>query len=247
MKKIEIKNLTFDFPLFDKSFKNLTSNNKSHNKSIGGKIIFDGKKKYLRAIDNLSLEIKSGDKIAILGHNGSGKTTLLSILSGVYPVNEGNIIINGNLQSYVSPLTGVDIEANCIENLKLILRLRGFSNRIDDELIIQMLKKFGLGDYIYFPVKFLSSGMKTRLSLISLDYLSKDILLLDEWISTIDKNFELFNNKNFLLNKNLTLIFATHSEKLAKKYCEKFLVLEKGMVTRLGNIENVSKEYFNKI
>ena len=246
MKKIEIQNLTFDYPLLEKAFNNLKNITRPQKTNIGGKIIFDNKKKYLRAIDKVNLQINKGDKIALLGHNGSGKTTLLSILSGVYPIDENLIKINGSIQSFVSPHTGIDVEANCLENLKLILKLRGSNIEIKDKFIKDALITIGLGDYIYFPVKFLSTGMITRLSLFALEYIEKDILLLDEWISTIDKNFDLFGKKNFLLEKNLTLVFATHSERLAKKYCNKFVVLEKGSIVDECNIEQVSEKYFSK-
>lgn len=244
MKKIEIKNLTFDYPLMEKAFKILKEKDFSDSNNIGGNIIFTKKIKYLRAICNLSLDINKGDKLAILGHNGSGKTTLLNILSGVYEVD--GVKIFGNLQSFISPNAGMDLEANCIENLKLILRLRKSTHLINDKLIIEALTKNGLGDYIYFPVKFLSSGMKIRLSFTVLEYLEKDIILLDEWIAVVDKNFNLLNSENFLLNSKLTLVFATHSEKLAKKYCTKFIVLEKGSIINQGDIKDVSKEYFLK-
>lgn len=242
MKKIQINSLNLDYPIFNSSSvslrKKIISNiggnfiNKNHTNNI----------KYVRSLDNINLEIDEGEKIALVGPNGAGKTSLLSIISGAIPCTSGNLKVNGKITSMISQGLGIDEDASGRENIYLMGLTYGKKKKEIEKKVNEIINFSELNNFIDLPFNTYSSGMKTRLNFAILTSFEPDILLIDEWLSTGDKNFQKKAEekiKNFVSN-NVTMIIATHSSEIAKKYCKKFFYMEKGTIIHFDHIEKIS-------
>jgi len=128
MAHISIESLTVEFAIFGASSRSLKKQILSH--ATGGRVMSGARDIVtVRAIENLNLEIKDGDRIGLIGHNGSGKTTLLRVLAGIYKPNSGAITIEGNVGALLYPTAGMDAESTGIENIYLRGYMMGMSRR----------------------------------------------------------------------------------------------------------------------
>lgn len=226
---ISAQNISVRFPVFDakhRSFKNSLLQ-----VATGGKLISQEKgPTYVEALKNINLEIKEGERVALVGHNGSGKTTLLRVLAGVYPPTTGNLTINGKITSLLDSKLGMDNELTGIENIKtrgIFLGMTSQQIKTKTEEIIEFSE---LGDFINLPVRTYSSGMILRLAFSITTCITPEILIMDEWLSVGDKKFKKKAEKrlNDFVESAGILIFATHDGDLAKKICNKQLNLFHG-------------------
>ena len=242
MKKIQINSLNLDYPIFNSSSLSLR---KKIISNIGGNLINKNHKNnisYVRSLNNINLEIDEGEKIALVSPNGAGKTSLLSIISGAIPCTAGNLKVNGKITSMISQGLGIDEDASGRENIFLMGLTYGKKKKEIEKKVNEIINFSELNNFIDLPFNTYSSGMKTRLNFAILTSFEPDILLIDEWLSTGDKNFQKKAEekiKNFVSN-NVTMIIATHSSEIAKKYCKKFFYMEKGTIIHFDHIEKIS-------
>lgn len=216
MAYIELQNVSLKFPM--------TFQERSFRTELFNKLLKkDQKFEFKSGIENITLKLEDGDRLGILGLNGSGKTTLLKILAGVYKPDTGQVKINGKVLSMISMSSGLDMESNGIENIYNISYLRGIKKREIEKKIDEIIDFSELGTSIYKPVRTYSSGMISRLSASLLLNFDCEILLLDEFISTGDKNFKIKIKQKVIekiKNSNI-FVFASHDEILVNDICNK--------------------------
>ena len=138
------------------------------------------------ALKDISLKIKRGDVVGILGTNGSGKSTLSVILAGISDIDGGNLAVHGE-QELISINTGLNNQLTGLENIHLKGALMGFNPKKIREIIDGVVEFAELGDFLYQPVKKYSSGMKSRLGFSISLALNPDIFIIDEALSVGDK------------------------------------------------------------
>jgi len=177
--------------------------------------------------------------------NGAGKSTLLKLLSGIYTPNSGDLIVNGNVSSLLSLQYGMKPWATGYENI----RLRCLLNNLTDEQIDKVIKDIEefseLGNALVKPVNTYSSGMTLRLSFAIATAQIPDILILDEVIGTGDEYFlDKANTRmeSFIDHSNV-MILASHSEQIIRKFCNKVLWLDNGLVKSFGDVDCVFTKY----
>ena len=222
MTYIKLQNVSVDYPLIDLSrslkkfiFKNATSNFFKQ-KNLDDMLFYKG-------LNKVNLDLKPGDRIGIMGPNGSGKTTLLRTIAGIYTPTEGTIDVQGNISSLLDINLGMDPELSGIDNIFLRSILL---KKKPDEIIKKkddIIKFSGLKEYINLPLKRYSSGMIMRLAFSIVTAFECSILLMDEWLSVGDKDFnEKAKDKlsNFIKSSEI-LILASHSEKTLFDNCNK--------------------------
>lgn len=139
-------------------------------------------------IKNVSLEIRSGERINIYGKNGSGKTSLLKILSGITVATEGLLEISSTFNRhgdifYMGHKYGLNNNLSVYDNLKYYLK---FKNIDALDIIASQLSHYGLGDYIYKEVKYLSHGQKKIVVLCALRITNYKVWILDEPYTGLD-------------------------------------------------------------
>lgn len=227
-----LKNVSLTFPVYNYNKSLRTEAIIAAKKAIGGQIDYYKKNSQINALRDMSFEIKKGDKIGLYGHNGSGKTTLLRVLAGIYTPTSGSIEIKGKIHSLLDITSGMEPEASGIDNIILRSLTMGIEREEIDSKLDQIIEFSELGEYINFPMKIYSSGMKMRLAFaVSTAYLS-DVLLLDEWLSVGDKNFsEKAESKLKSLTDSVgALVLASQSFDLLEKHCNKIFELNSGVI-----------------
>ncbi|OOF69966.1 ABC transporter ATP-binding protein [Rodentibacter caecimuris] len=192
-------------------------------------------------IEDVSFELKKGEKIGILGRNGAGKSTLIRLLSGVEPPTSGDIERQMSISwplafsgAFQGSLTGLD-------NLRFISRIYGG----DFQMMKDFTEEFSeLGNYLYEPVKSYSSGMKARLAFAISLSVEFDCYLIDEVIAVGDSRFttkckyELFEKR-----KDRAIILVSHSPSAIKEYCDKAMVLQAGRMHHFSSIDDAYHFY----
>ena len=199
----------------------------------------------VHALNNLSLTLKDGDRLAIIGHNGAGKSTLLKLISGIYPPTNGTIHVDGNISSMFELATGFEMEQSGWNNIYLRGLMLGLSpTEIKDKM--QEIAEFSeLGNYLNMPVKYYSSGMFVRLAFSISTSIEPDILLLDEIIASGDAAFLDKANRRLqkMVNTSKIMVFVTHSMSSAVEMCNKCIWMQQGRIIQSGTPKEVTKEY----
>ena len=192
--------------------------------------IYHTNKSEMLAIDNLNLNIKEGEFVAIVGPSGCGKTTLLSILCGLENKSGGELIFSkdnikmGYMLQNDTLFPWLNILDNCLIGLKV-------KKDVDDEKINgvkDLLKTYGLGEFIYKYPSNLSGGMRQRVALIRTLAIDPDILLLDEPFSALDYQTRLAVSDDvwkIIKKEKKTTIMITHDVAEAISMADRVIVL----------------------
>ncbi len=203
-----------------------------------------------KAVNNVSFEIKRGESVALFGRNGAGKSTILKMITGVcFPTN-GEITVNGRVSALLELTSGFDPEFTGRENIYLKGQLLGLKDDEIKELEQGIIDFAEIGEYIDQPVRTYSSGMKSRLGFSINVNINPEILIVDEALSVGDEEFKrkCVKKVNEIVNKeNVTLLFVTHATGVAKEFCKRGMVMEKGIVTFDGDIDEAIIKYENEL
>ena len=243
MSKILLSQVTLDFPIYG-------ANTRSLKKSLvslvtGGTIAQENHITFVRALENIDLELSSGDTLGLVGHNGAGKSTLLRVLSKIYTPSIGKVKIKGRISSLLDLNLGIDQESTGYENIVLSGLLRGLSRK-DIEARKKTIADFSeLGDYLAMPIRTYSQGMQLRLAFSIATSFSPEILLLDEVMGVGDAAFMEKSKQRMseLVAESDIVVFSSHSNDLIRKFCKKALWLEKGHIKAFGLVDEVLTAY----
>ena len=192
----------------------------------------------VNAVKKFDLELKEGEFIAIVGPSGCGKSTILSILSGLENKTNGNIEINNKKIGYMLQTDALFDWLTILDNCLLGLKIQKKLNNESKKYVIDLLKKYGLKDFINSYPSSLSGGMKQRVALIRTLATKPDILLLDEPFSSLDYQTRLSISNDIytiLKEENKSIIMVTHDIAEAISICSRVIVLSK----RPSSIKNV--------
>ena len=166
------------------------------------------------AIDNINMELYEKEFISIIGPSGCGKSTLLSILSLIDKDYTGNVIYKNNLKvGYMLQTDSLFPWKNVLDNCLIGLKIKKIDTEENISYVKELLKKYGLEDFMYKYPNNLSGGMRQRVALIRTLALKPDILLLDEPLSALDSQSRLSIGKdifNIIKNEEKTAIMVTH-------------------------------------
>ena len=196
-------------------------------------------------LKDISFEVKKGDFFGILGRNGSGKSTLLKIISQIYYPEKGSVTVDGKLVSFIELGVGFNPELTGRENVYLNGALLGFSRHEIDAMYDDIVDFAELRDFMNQKLKNYSSGMQVRLAFSVAIKAQGDVLILDEVLAVGDEAFQRKCNDYFVERKKSgkTTILVTHDMGAVKKYCNKAVLIEHGLVKAIGNPENVANQY----
>lgn len=218
---IKIQNLTKIYKLYENPMSRLKE------------ALHPFKKKYHRdfhALLNLSLEIKKGETVGIIGKNGSGKSTLLKIITGVLTPTSGSVTVQGKVSAILELGAGFNPEMTGVENIYLNNSLNGMSKAQTDKKIKEIIEFADLGDFIHQPIKTYSSGMKARLAFAVSINVEPDILIVDEALSVGDASFgrKCFAKMEEIRSKGATILFVSHSEASIVSLCSRAIWISRG-------------------
>lgn len=234
---IELKNVTKRYKLY-----------KNDKKRLLGIFFKNVDYKEKNAVDDVSFTIKKGESVAIFGRNGAGKSTILKMITEVAFPTSGEIKVNGRVSALLELTSGFDQEFTGRENIYLKGQILGLTNKEIKSLEQEIVDFAELEEYIDQPVRTYSSGMKARLGFSINVNIKPDILIVDEALSVGDEEFKnkCVSKVNEVINKeDVTLLFVTHSTAVAKSFCKRGIVMNKGKKQFDGDIDQAIEEYEN--
>lgn len=246
MAHITFEHVNIDFPIYNA--KNRSLKNKVMQAATGGKVSFGAEGTVIRSLEDVSFEIKEGERVGLVGHNGAGKSTLLRALSNVYAPTSGKAIIDGEIGSLVDIGLGIDGEATGRENIFIRGALLGLRRKEIERHFDEIVEFSELGEFINMPVRTYSSGMHLRLAFAVATIIRPEILLMDEWLSVGDASFneKAERRLNDLVQSSRILVLASHSRDLIEKTCNRAMWFEHGRLIMDSTPDRVCKAYWEK-
>jgi ABC-2 type transport system ATP-binding protein len=208
------------------------------------------------AINNISLDINTGEIFGLLGPNGAGKTTTISILCGLFSPSSGSVKIDGmdihhNLDN-IKRIIGVvpqDVALyptlTALENLRFFGNMFGLRGKILDERISEKLKFFGLEKFARKRISTYSGGMKRRVNLIAGLLHEPKILFLDEPTVGIDvqSRIVILDYLKEINKSGTTIIYTSHYMEEAENLCTHVAIIDRGIIISIGNPKKLVSEH----
>jgi ABC-type polysaccharide/polyol phosphate transport system ATPase subunit len=244
MALIKLENITLEFPVqASKSDRRQLSSKESH---IGGQLSQgQSGQMVVRALDQLSLTLGPGDRLALLGHNGAGKSTLLRVMAKLYPPTHGRVTVQGRVAPLLNLGFGLDMDSTGYDNIFIRGLYLGMSKAELKKKADTIAEFSELGDFLDLPMRTYSSGMRARLAFAISTHVETDILLLDEVVATGDARFLKKANEQLegFARDSKLLVLASHSNKVLRDLCNKAVILEHGRIKAFGPIDEVIETY----
>lgn len=243
MPQIRVEDVSLVFPLYSKAQSTgMGEQDLDAQRVIQGA---DGQILGVRALESISFDVNSGDRLALIGRNGSGKTTLLQVLAGIIPPDQGVVHIEGEATNLININLGMQIEATGHRNITL----RGLAtgNSLDEiEARRADIAAFSeLGQFLDMPVQTYSAGMRMRLNFAIATAFEPEILLLDEWLSAGDAAFKVKATERMrsFVGKAGILVLASHSRKMLIENCNRAIWVDGGRIRAEGDVAPLLDEY----
>lgn len=215
--------------------------------TIKEKLLFlsRNRKKKREVLKGVSLTIKRGEAVALIGTNGSGKSTLLKLMTKILYPNSGTIEINGKLTSLLELGAGFHPDFSGRENIYFNASIFGLTRKEIDDKLDDIIEFSELKNFIDNPIRTYSSGMFMRLAFAVAINVNADILLVDEILSVGDEHFQnkCIEKMLELKNEGKTMVFVTHSMESVRKLCNRAIWLYNGEIEMDGQAEDVIKKY----
>lgn len=235
---IELENVVKSFTIKISDPNSKTILNKFPTKTISNTIL-----------NGITLTIKKGEVVGIIGRNGSGKSTLLSIIAGIMEPTSGAVQTSGKIASILELGMGFHPDMSGRDNIYLKGELYGFSHKQMSNRIENIIKYSGIGKYIDNPVRTYSSGMMGRLAFAIMVNVDSEIILVDEILSVGDISFKNKAKQHFrkIARSGKTVIFVSHSLEDIESMCNRTIWIEGGNIYKDGPSKQICSEYQNAI
>lgn len=197
------------------------------------------------AVRDVSLEVKRGETLGLIGHNGAGKTTMLRMLNGLIKPDQGIIKIQGRMQALIALGAGFNPILTGRENIYINASVLGFTKHQIDNLFDRIVDFSGLEEFIDMPVQSYSSGMAVRLGFSVAAHLEPDVLLVDEVLAVGDLEFKTKCQVRIqeLRNSGVAIILVSHNLHTISHICNRAITFEKGKVIFEGDTEKAIDIY----
>jgi ABC-2 type transport system ATP-binding protein len=239
---IATKDACVDFPIFDAKSRSLK---KTVMGLVGGNIASTSKVPIIEALQDITVNLEHGSRVALVGHNGAGKTTLLRLMAGIYEPTRGVAEISGRVAPVFDLGVGMDPEISGLENIMIRGLFLGMTRRQMEERVDDIAEFTELGDFLRMPLRTYSTGMRVRLALGVVTSIDPEILLLDEGIGAVDAAFLEKSKKRLadLVERSGLLVFASHSDEFLRELCDTAIWMEHGRVKQQGDLDEVLRAY----
>lgn len=213
------------------------------NKSVGGNY------SRVAAVDNISLTIDEGQRIGIIGKNGAGKSTLLHLIAGLSTPTSGDVKVTGKVTSIMTLGVGLRDDLSGRENIYIDGEIQGKSRAEIDCIIDQIIDFSELGEFIDYPVKTYSTGMKARLGFSMISCLDPEILIIDEALSVGDAAFSVKATARIreICAKGKIVIVVSHGMGSIRDICDRCIWIDDGRIIMDGEPEKVTNAYIDLV
>jgi ABC-2 type transport system ATP-binding protein len=205
-----------------------------------------------KAVDDLTLEIGSGEIYGFIGHNGAGKTTTIKACCGILPFEAGEIYVDGmsiktdpigckRIIAYIPDNPDLYEFMSGIKYLNFIADVFGVSKADREERIRRYADEFGLTGDLAQPISAYSHGMKQKLALISAWLHAPRLIIMDEPFVGLDPtaSYKLKAMMRAHCDAGGAIFFSTHVLEVAEKLCDKVAIIKEGRLLESGSMEAV--------
>ena len=209
-------------------------------------IFWKNSKREIRTIlDNISVDIKKGETVALIGTNGSGKSTLLKIMTKIIYPNKGTVVVNGKLTSLIELGAGFHPDFTGRENIYFNASIFGLNRKQINARIDEIIKFSELEEFIDNPIRTYSSGMYMRLAFSIAINVDADILLIDEILAVGDQHFQdkCYAKLHELKDSDKTIIIVTHDLDKVLELCNRAIWIRDGKIYADGKPDEIIKKY----
>ena len=184
------------------------------------------------ALEGVSLTVRRGERVGIIGRNGAGKTTLLKLITGNFAPSCGSVAVNGSVQALINIGLGFHPEFTGYENIRASLVYNGLAEAELNAAIEDIVDFIELDEYLHQPIKTYSLGMQSRLYFATATAIRPDILIIDEVLGAGDAYFSAKSADRMkrLTSSGATLLLVSHSMTQILQFCDEAIWIENGKV-----------------
>lgn len=213
----------------------------------------------IKAVNNVSFEVRCGEIVGFTGPNGSGKTTTIKMLTGILPPDKGEIKINGfdikknmiqakSSIGYIADSPDMFLRLKGIEFLNFIADVYKVSDDDRKKRVNELAERFELTDALSSPMMSYSHGMRQKLMVIAALVHNPPVWILDEPMTGLDpkSSYELKEMMREHAKKGNAVFFSTHVLEVAEKLCDKVIIIKKGNLLYDGTLENLESQHLNQ-
>jgi len=245
-----LENVSVEFPIYGAQQRSL--HKAIFKRATGGLIERNGKHQdrvVVKALSDISLTLRDGDRLGLIGHNGSGKSTLLKLIAGIYQPVSGQVRVEGRVTPLFDAMPGLDGEGSGYENIITSGMLIGLTRRQIEAKIPEIEEFCELGEYLNLPVRTYSTGMTMRLGFALVTALDPGVLLMDEGFGTGDLRFaeRAEARMNDFIGRSQIMVLASHSDNTIRSMCNKAVLMEAGRVVAFGPVDDVCETYYKSV
>ncbi|MEM9290109.1 MAG: ABC transporter ATP-binding protein [Acidobacteriota bacterium] len=197
------------------------------------------------SLHDVSVELRRGESLGIIGENGAGKSTFLKILAGVTSPSSGTVAVNGKVASILELGSGFHPEFTGRQNIHLNAAMLGLTRAEVEVKMPDIIEFSELGHFIDQPVKAYSTGMSMRLGFSIATQVEPDVLIIDEALSVGDGYFQkkCIDRLKVFLDNGGTLLFCSHAMYYVSSFCQRAIWLRNGKAEAIGPTSDVVRRY----
>lgn len=240
---IQTRDAWVEFPIFDAKTRSLK---KTFLGKAGGAIGRTAENVVvIEALRDITMTLRMGDRVGLVGHNGAGKSTLLRLLSGIYEPTRGSAHVRGRVAPVFDLGVGMDPEISGYDNIVIRGLFLGQTRKQMLAKVDEIAEFTELGEYLSMPLRTYSTGMRVRLAMGVVTSIDPEILLLDEGIGAVDAEFlkKAQARLQRLVQRSGILVFASHSNEFLARLCTTAMWIDHGTIKMAGGIEEVVRAY----
>ncbi len=203
----------------------------------------------LRVLESVSLTLRRGEALGLMGANGSGKSTLLKILAGIYVPDSGRVVVRASITPILDLGIGWHPELDAVDNIYLMGTVMGLTLAELRRDLDEILDFAGLRPYARMRLKHYSSGMAARLAYAVAFRAVREVLLLDEILAVGDAGFKQRCEERYrqLRARGHSTIVVSHNPEMISTFCDRALLLEQGRFVMDGSPRDVAAAYVARL
>jgi ABC-type polysaccharide/polyol phosphate transport system ATPase subunit len=200
---------------------------------------------YIEPLKGISLDVRAGETLGVLGANGAGKSTLLKIMSGALRPDHGEVINRGASVALLALQAGFDSNLSGRDNALFGGMLLGHNRRAVLQRLEEVKDYAELGDFFDEPVRTYSSGMASRLGFAISTVISPDVLLVDEVLSVGDAHFKKKAERTMMqkIAAGQTVVLVSHSREQIASLCDRCVILNQGTLLKGETLDETLTMY----